>query len=127
VVAARPLCAFKHTLGGGAAKARWKWRVPSAPSRRWMIAAGRKMANRSGNAQLGILPSGGRRRSTRSKGRGEKDLPAGKSFMALLNRAYVSTCTRFAADVSRICSAKTVNVSGICSTGLTSVQFAQPL
>ena len=57
----------------------------------------------------------------------EKDLPAGKSFMALLNRAYVSTCTRFAADVSRICSAKAVNVSGICSTGLTSVQFAQPL
>jgi hypothetical protein len=46
VVAARPPMRFKHTFGGGAAKARWKWRVPSAPSRRWMVAAGRAASAR---------------------------------------------------------------------------------
>ena len=63
MVAARPPpYALKHTLGRGRVGRRVELWVPSAPSRRGDVAARRKMANRSGDAQLGILPSGCSRR-----------------------------------------------------------------
>ena len=62
MVAAAPSYALKHALGRGRAGRRVELWVPSAPSRRGDVAARRKMANCSGDAQWGILPSGCSRR-----------------------------------------------------------------
>jgi hypothetical protein len=60
VVAARPLlCAQTHIGEGAGRKGAWSCGFQARPHAGEMFAAGRKMANRSGRAQLGILPSGG--------------------------------------------------------------------